>query len=446
MRDTHHAGFGVDLQFGIKLEGPARHHPFTFLQSAFHDIIIIEARAEVHFAAFVGRFFPVRNFNIDDGTLAGFQGGRDRDDERGVFFHFGYIAQRLCGDERHAADIAAAGLVLDHFGMHRADPLAGQGRVHHPAVLRHFRAGDGADKHAGLEFHRRIFNNHTYLGGAGGGMDDRVDERDGARKGFSRIGFSGEFDVAAVAQPLDIAFIGVKLDPDPGKIGDGIDLCAGLYILAFLCVLVDDDAAGGRIDGHVVAWGTARFNPCNLLCGEAPQPEFFTDGFDGLFRGIEQHAALAVLEVFQGLYGLDQLLLCGEQFGAVELSQMVAFPDRDAGVVHEQAIDPAGHPGGDVGYARFIVVDFSGHLDFRRHETANDFDGFEFHQLGGIRADADFALAAFVATGYKRNEIHEADRAFTGFGQLDLRMHRAGPDRGLRFGVCGLRLLCRRCR
>ena len=67
----------------------------------------------------------------------------------------------------------------------------------------------------------------------------------------------------------------------------------------------------------------------------------------------------------------------------------------DAGVVHEQPIQPAGHPGGDVRQARLVVVHLADHADLRRREHPLDRRGLDVHQrlggLGGLEASAQAA-------------------------------------------------------
>ncbi len=288
----HHARLGLDLEFGIEFEGTSGNHALARFESTFDHVEISEAASQQDFPPFIGRLFLVGNLHIDNGALAGLQRGGHGDQQRGVSGAFVDIAERLGRNQRHTADIAASGAILDYFRMHRADPFSGEIGIHDVAVGGHGGPGNGADKHAGLKLQGRVFDNHAHLGGAGGGADDGVDEGNGSGEGFAGGGLGGEVDLAAVAQGVEIAFIGIELDPDGGKVGDGVDACAGFDIHAFLRVFMNYDARSGGIDGHVLRRGSALFDLGNLLGCKAPKAQFLAGGNDGFFGGFEQVCAV----------------------------------------------------------------------------------------------------------------------------------------------------------
>ncbi len=154
--------------------------------------------------------------------------------------------------------------------MHGAHELSGKGGVHDFAADGQARMKLGANEHAGLEAHVRVGDIRANVDGTGAFIDQLVDEGNLAGEGFAGVGFGFEGDGLAVANPGEIAFVGFHLQPDVGKVRDGVEFHAGADVNALHRVLLDDDAADGCEDGNVVGSGAAVDDLLNLILGESP--------------------------------------------------------------------------------------------------------------------------------------------------------------------------------
>ena len=159
----------------------------------------------------------------------------------------------------------------------------------------------------------------------------------------------------------------------------------------------------------------------DLLVQQSPQAELVLADLEVVLRLLPR--ALAALPV--GPLGQQQLFLGDHQLGAVHVEQVVPLADRHARVVHVKPVEPPGNPGGAVDQPRLVVVDLAHHAHQvgdrpaadRRHLDAGQGRGRPRH-LHLVRE------RAFLGHG---DQVHEADGAFARLGQLDLRVHRAGP-------------------
>ena len=427
---VHHAGFGLNLEGAIDLEVAAGDDALALREAASDEVEVAGPRPEDNFSAFIGWFLSVRDLDVYDGAGAGHERRRDGNDKRLVCLG-GIntdVAERFGANEGHFADIARAGFGLDDVGMHRADPFAGQVGVHHPSAGGHVGPDHRLDEHSRFEFAVRVRGVDADFDRSGLFIKDRVEKRDRAGERLAGIGDRRKLDLLAVADPREVRFVGVEFDPDLREVGNGVDARSGVDVHAFQSVLVDDDAADRGVDGHVIGGFAAFFDLGDLFGRQAPEAEFFADGVDRGRRHLADDANSAPLEVLDGLEGLEQLFLGAQQFRAVEVHQVVALLDRNAGVIHEEAVEAPRHPRGDVRQARLVVVHLADHPDLGGDEAPLDRRGFDVHQrlgrLGGREGPQRLAL---VLLG-EGNQFHPADGAQARLRLADLRVHRTGPD------------------
>ena len=155
---------------------------------------------------------------------------------------------------------------------------------------------------------------------------------------------------------------------------------------------MNHNAGAGRSDRHMFCRHSALLDRFNLFRRKSPKAQLFPRRGNGFFRCIPQILAIRIRQFLLGLNGLNQLLLRRKQFGAVEFGEMVAFFDRNASVVHIEAINPPRHPRGNIRNPRFIIRHRSHHRHLGGNKSPLHRCGFQFHKLSGIGADAHFAL------------------------------------------------------
>ena len=107
---------------------------------------------------------------------------------------------------------------------------------------------------------------------------------------------------------------------------------------------------------------------------------------------------------------------------------MVALLNRNARIVYEESVQPAGDPGGDILQASLVIVDLAHHPDLRLDELPLDRGSLDLHKLSGVLADSQFAQTPYFSfLCFQRDELHVAEGAQAWFRQLDLRMHGTRP-------------------
>ena len=242
------------------------------------------------------------------------------------------------------------------------------------------------------------------------------------------MGLGPELHLLPVPQPGQVRLVGLQLHPHLRQVGNRVDRTAGLDVHAFLGVLVDHHAADGGVNCHMVDDLAALFDRLDLLGLEAPETELLLRSLHGRLRGLAHQAALAVLQLLDGMEDLEQFFLRLQELGAVQVDQVIALVDRHAGVVHVKPVQPAGDPGRDDLHKRLVVVDLADHPDLGFDELPLDRRGLDGLKLRRGRIDRHLAKAAhLLALHLHRNQVHQADRALARPGQIDLWMHGATP-------------------
>ena len=96
---------------------------------------------------------------------------------------------------------------------------------------------------------------------------------------------------------------------------------------------------------------------------------------------------------------------------------MVTFANGHAGEIDEEPIQPAGDPRGDVGHLRFVVVDLADHANFVGGVLPSHGRRPDFRQSHGPIRHLQLPRTGVIAPVVrKRDQVHEADRAFAGLG------------------------------
>ena len=88
-----------------------------------------------------------------------------------------------------------------------------------------------------------------------------------------------------------------------------------------------------RVDRQVVGGTALALDARDLLLLQPEQTQLFARGRDHRLRRLPNRRA-AVNQSLAGAQSLDQLLLGGQQLGAVEIGYVVTFFDSHARVVH----------------------------------------------------------------------------------------------------------------
>ncbi len=294
----------------VDLEVAVGHHQLALVQAGLDHIKLSGLGPEAHFASFKDSL-PVRQPDIDHGALAGNQGSGLRNGKRQVRIRVlgVHVAQAFAADQRHFADTALAGIVRDFRGMHRADPFAGQHFGNHLSGIRHSGVNLTAHKHVRLQAAVFIAHIDPHLDSARLAGQHRIDKGNPPFECFPRVRLRREGHFLAVAQPLQVGFVRIELNPEFGQIGDGVNPRPGLDIHPLDCVLVNDNAAGRGVNGNMVRGRFGRFHLLDLLIGQSPKAQFFAGGFDRGLRGSAHDPKLTLIQVFGCLNGLDQLFL-----------------------------------------------------------------------------------------------------------------------------------------
>ena len=314
--------------------------------------------------------------------------------------------------------------------MVRADPLAGQPVAEDAPARGQPGPDDGLDEHAGLEPPVAVRHRHADLHRAGLLVQDRIDERDPPGKPLARIRPGGELDVLPRRDPRKVRLVRVQVDPHLREVGDRVDAHARLDVHPLLCVLVDDDPRGRRVDRQVVRHLAALLDLRDLLGLEPQQPQLLPGRGDHRLGGLADDARAAGGELLGGLEGPEQLLLGAEQLGAVDVRQVIALADRHARVVHEQPVQSPAHPGGDVREPRLVVVDLPHQADLRRDELPLDRGDLDVHQRRRLVAGGELPRpAGHVTRRSHGDQGHLALGADSRPGPADLRVHGARPER-----------------
>ena len=135
-----------------------------------------------------------------------------------------------------------------------------------------------------------------------------------------------------------------------------------------------------RVDRQVVGGLALALDALDLLLFQPEQAQLFARGRDHRRRRLPNRRA-AVNQSLAGAQSLDQLLLGGQQLGAVEIGYVVTFFDPHARVVHVQPVNPARYPSGDGADLRLIYRDLADHPRLDRREAALDWRGLDAGKL-----------------------------------------------------------------
>ena len=82
---------------------------------------------------------------------------------------------------------------------------------------------------------------------------------------------------------LDVGYlnlIDIRIDPNGGKIGDGVELLIGHHLYAFINVFLNDKSRVRRVKGQTSFAARLLFKLVDLLFGNIPEGESLFAGFD----------------------------------------------------------------------------------------------------------------------------------------------------------------------
>ncbi|TXT33632.1 MAG: hypothetical protein FD138_1832, partial [Planctomycetota bacterium] len=240
----------------------------------------------------------------------------------------------------HLANGAFAWFALHDFGVHRADVHSFEaGRFGH-AVRPQADVNRRRREHLRLETPLRILDVHTDADRARRVVQERIDEHDRTGKRLTGKRFQLHLDRLPKADPRDIEFIDVEVQPNRIEVRDAINLIAGADVLPRADVLFDDRPADRCEDRQVRVRLLVRFQFGDLLVEDAQQPQLRAGRFQPRLREAlhRRRGRLFLLGRFERQ---QQFVLRDVQLGAVNLDEMVSLLDFDAGEVHEQPIDAA---------------------------------------------------------------------------------------------------------
>ena len=127
--------------------------------------------------------------------------------------------------------------------MHGCYPLAGERLIHHFTARSQARRNACAHKHIWFEPPIAVIHVHSDLYGSCFRIQHGIDKGNTPTEDLPRKCLRRKLRLLAVAKPLQVGLVGIKLDPDRTQIGDCEDSTACLDIHPFLRVFVDNHTA-----------------------------------------------------------------------------------------------------------------------------------------------------------------------------------------------------------
>ena len=273
--------------------------------------MVAGARSQDDFAPLIGRSSRMGFLNVDHGALARFQNGADGNDKRlGLLFIVERDEAQVLGTrERHAADVAFSRFVFDYFGMHGADPFAGQAFIHDPASLGNLGTDNRPDKHLRLEFAHGIFYVDSNFHRARLSIEHWGNKRDPSLENFTRVCLGFDFYLLAITNPGQVRFVRVQFHPQATEVRNDEQLRPCFDVVAFPYALEDHNPGRGRVDLHVVLRRSPLFDLLDLLFIQSPETQLLTDRFQRPLIALAQKLALLRGRLVNLSLGCQQLFL-----------------------------------------------------------------------------------------------------------------------------------------
>ncbi len=230
-----------------------------------------------------------------------------------------------------------------------------------------------------------------------------------------------ELDLLCILQPGEIVLVGFQKNPDRGEVGEGVYRLAGLDVIAFTLVQLQDHAVLRGIEGDMVGGLVTLLHRIDLFRADPEKAQLLP------FRLVEGLASGGRI-LREVLSGLAQSDLSDVEIGRVDFRDVVALAHGGPGVVDEEPVQAPGHAGGGGKDASFVGSDPTEEFQpGHRRLSANRGDP---HVQAGdrVRSELDLPQSA-GAFGGDGNQVHLADGAESRPRLTHAGMHRAGPNR-----------------
>ena len=291
---------------------------------------------------------------------------------------------------------------------HQGAPAGADDRLlrHRQHVFPNFGLYGHIGEHVGLQDQLRIVQFHPHSGRAGRWVHGRIDEGQGSLKGAS--GQIAQFDGRPLPfpNPGKLVFVNIDVNPDPGQIGDGVEIVVRADLHPLPHHQLGDDALGRRMQAERLVDLPGCEQAVDLGRRDIPKLQPAAGCLEQIFAPLGQIRVAAFPGGIPIAGRQQQFLLGGNQLRGVDFQQGLAALHQFALVLHEQALHPALNLGVDMLHQALVVAHpahrphLAGQIAPRRRGDAH---AHALHQ-GGVDADAAARHCPFA--GANRHQIH----------------------------------------